>query len=56
MKLFKLLKYIFLLFILSISSLIIFLWNIQEELPDSNISEYFPNEITKIYDEKYDLL
>ena len=56
MKLFKLLKYIFLLFILSISSLIIFLWNIQEELPDSNISKYFPNEITKIYDEKYDLL
>ena len=56
MKLFKLLKYIFLLIILSISSLIIFLWNIQEDLPDSNISKYFPNEITKIYDEKYDLL
>ncbi len=36
--------------------MIIFLWNIQEELPDSNISEYFPNEITKIYDENYDLL
>jgi len=36
--------------------MIILLWNIQEELPDSNISKYFPNEITKIYDENYDLL
>ena len=56
MKLFNLLKYIFLIFILGISILIIFIWNIQEELPDSNISDYFPNEITKIYDENYDLL
>lgn len=56
MKLFKLLKYIFLLIVLSISIMIILLWNIQEELPDSNISKYFPNEITKIYDENYDLL
>ena len=23
---------------------------------DHNISQYFPNEITKIYDEKYDLM
>ena len=36
--------------------MIILLWNIQEDLPDSNISKYFPNEITKIYDENYDLL
>jgi len=36
--------------------MIIFLWNIQEELPSSNISENFPNEITKIYDNNYDLL
>ena len=36
--------------------MIIFLWNIQEDLPSSNISEYFPNEITKIYDKNYDLL
>ena len=36
--------------------MIIFLWNIQEELPNANISEYFPNEITKIYDNNYDLL
>ena len=56
MKLFKLIKYIFLLFILGISVMIIFLWNIQEELPNANISEYFPNEITKIYDNNYDLL
>ncbi len=56
MKLFGLIKYIFLLLILGISVLTIFLWNIQEELPNSNISEYFPNEITKIYDENYDLL
>ena len=56
MKLFKLFKYIFLLFVLGISVMIIFLWNIQEELPSSNISEYFPNEITKIYDKNYDLL
>ncbi len=56
MKLFKLIKYIFLLFILGISIMIIFLWNIQEDLPSSNISEYFPNEITKIYDNDYNLL
>ena len=56
MKLFNLLKYILLLSILGISILIIFIWNIQEELPKSNISDYFPNEITKIYDENYDLL
>jgi penicillin-binding protein 1A len=56
MKIFNLLKYIFLLLVLGISILIIFIWNIQEELPDSNISDYFPNEITKIYDENYDLL
>ena len=56
MKLFNLLKYIFLLCILGISILIIFIWNIQEELPESNISNYFPNEITKIYDENYNLL
>ena len=56
MKLFKLIKYIFILFVLGISVMIIFLWNIQEDLPDSNISEYFPNEITKIYDNNYDLL
>jgi penicillin-binding protein 1A len=56
MKLFKLVKYIFLLFVLGVSVMIIFLWNIQEDLPDSNISEYFPNEITKIYDNNYELL
>ena len=56
MKFFSLLKYIFLLIILGISIMIILLWNIQEDLPDSNISKYFPNEITKIYDENYDLL
>ena len=56
MKFFKLLKYIFLLIILGTSIMIILLWNIQEDLPDSNISKYFPNEITKIYDENYDLL
>ena len=46
----------FLSAILAISLLIISLWNIQSELPKSNISEYFPNEITKIYDRNYDLL
>ncbi len=56
MKLFNLIKYIFLILVLGISILIIFIWNIQEELPKSNISDYFPNEITKIYDENYDLL
>ena len=56
MKLFNLLKYIFLVFVLGISILIIFIWNIQEDIPKSNISDYFPNEITKIYDENYDLL
>jgi penicillin-binding protein 1A len=56
MKLFKLIKYIFLIFVLVISVMIIFLWNIHEDLPNANISEYFPNEITKIYDNNYDLL
>ena len=32
------------------------LWNIQSKLPSSNISDYFPNEITKIYDTDYELL
>ena len=36
--------------------MIIYLWNIQQDLPDHNISQYFPNEITKIYDEKYELM
>ena len=36
--------------------MILYLWNIQQELPDHNISQYFPNEITKIYDEKYELM
>ncbi len=36
--------------------MVIYLWNIQQELPDHNISQYFPNEITKIYDEKYELM
>ncbi len=36
--------------------MILYLWNIQQELPDYNISQYFPNEITKIYDEKYELM
>ena len=56
MKLFKYLQYIFLLSVLGISIVILYLWNIQQDLPDHNISQYFPNEITKIYDEKYDLL
>ncbi len=56
MKLFKYLQYIFILFILGISILILYLWNVQKGLPDHNISQYFPNEITKIYDEKYDLM
>ena len=56
MKLFKYLQYIFILSILGISILILYLWNVQKELPDHNISQYFPNEITKIYDEKYDLM
>ena len=56
MKLFKYLQYIFLLSILGISIMIIYLWNIQQDLPDHNISQYFPNEITKIYDEKYELM
>ena len=42
--------------ILGISIVIIYLWNIQQDLPDHNISQYFPNEITKIYDEKYELM
>ncbi len=56
MKLFKYLQYIFILSVLGISIVIIYLWNIQQELPDHNISQYFPNEITKIYDEKYELM
>ncbi len=56
MKLFKYLQYIFLLSVLGISIVIIYLWNIQQNLPDHNISQYFPNEITKIYDEKYELM
>ena len=36
--------------------MILYLWNIQKDLPDHNISQYFPNEITKIYDEKYELM
>ena len=56
MKLFKYLQYIFILCILGISIAILYLWNIQQELPDHNISQYFPNEITKIYDEKYELM
>ncbi len=56
MKLFKYLQYIFILSLLGISIVIIYLWNIQQDLPDHNISQYFPNEITKIYDEKYELM
>ena len=56
MKLLKYLQYIFILFILGISIIILFLWNINQDLPDHNISQYFPNEITKIYDEKYELM
>ncbi len=56
MKLFKYLQYILMFFILGISLIILYLWNIQQELPDHNISQYFPNEITKIYDEKYELM
>ncbi len=56
MKLLKFLQYIFILCILGISIVIIYLWNIQQELPDHNISQYFPNEITKIYDDKYELM
>ena len=56
MKLFKYLQYIFLLSVLGISIVILYLWNIQQDLPNHNISEYFPNEITKIYDEKYELM
>ena len=36
--------------------MILYLWNIQQDLPNHNISQYFPNEITKIYDEKYELM
>ena len=36
--------------------MILYLWNIQQNLPDHNISQYFPNEITKIYDDKYELM
>ena len=56
MKLLKYLQYIFLLSVLGISIVILYLWNIQQDLPDHNISQYFPNEITKIYDEKYELM
>ena len=56
MKLFKYLQYIFIISVLGISIIILYLWNIQQDLPDHNISQYFPNEITKIYDENYDLM
>ncbi len=56
MKLFRYLQYIFLLSVLGISIIILYLWNIEKDLPDHNISQYFPNEITKIYDEKYELM
>ena len=56
MKLFKYLQYIFIIFLLGISIIILYLWNIQQDLPDHNISKYFPNEITKIYDENYELM
>ncbi len=56
MKLFKYLQYIFIIFILGMSITVLYLWNIQQDLPDHNISQYFPNEITKIYDEKYELM
>ena len=56
MKLLKYLQYIFILFVLGVSIVILYLWNIQQNLPDHNISQYFPNEITKIYDEKYELM
>ncbi len=56
MKLFKYLQYIFILSVLGTSIVILYLWNIQQDLPDHNISQYFPNEITKIYDEKYELM
>ena len=42
--------------VLGISIIVLYLWNIQQDLPDHNISKYFPNEITKIYDEKYELM
>ena len=56
MKLLNYLQYIFTFSLLSISIVILYLWNIQQDLPDHNISEYFPNEITKIFDEKYELM
>ena len=56
MKLLKYLQYIFILSILGISIIILYLWNVQQDLPDHNISQYFPNEITKIYDDKYELM
>ncbi len=56
MKLFRYLQYIFLLSVLGVSLMILYLWSIQQDLPDHNISQYFPNEITKIYDEKYELM
>ena len=56
MKLLKYLQYIFILSILGISIIILYLWNVQQNLPDHNISQYFPNEITKIYDDKYELM
>ncbi len=56
MKLFKYLQYIFIICVLGISIVILYLWNIQQDLPDHNISQYFPNEITKIYDDKYELM
>ncbi len=56
MKIFKFLQYIFIFCVLGASIVILYLWNIQQDLPDHNISQYFPNEITKIYDEKYELM
>ena len=57
MKLLLLLfKFIFIGALLVSSIIVVTLWNIQSKLPSSNISDYFPNEITKIYDTDYELL
>ena len=57
MKLLLLLfKFIFIGVLLVSSIIVVTLWNIQSKLPSSNISDYFPNEITKIYDTDYELL
>jgi len=57
MKLLLLLfKFIFIGALLVSSIIAVTLWNIQSKLPNSNISDYFPNEITKIYDSDYKLL